>query len=598
MRGLPGDGPALHASASEVAAVADTPALPRPLPRPLPPPVAPVGAESAPISDTSEERTALVPPSEPGVWPSSVPPAYRELRLGSRTIRVVPPNIHDPRIHLSSVILAILFIGMGWLGFRVSIPQIALTMAACAAMELVWVHRRTGTIAWPASALQTATSVSLLFRVIGTGENDFWSFHGWYLFVAVGAVSLLTKYTIRWRGSHVFNPSNIGLVAGFLVLGSQRVEPLDFWWAPLGWPMVAAYAVIFFGGFWICGRLRLLGLGLALWLSLAAGLGLVAIVGHCITTRWSFAPVCDGHFWWIVMTSPEIFIFLFFMITDPKTVPAGRVARVVFGTLLGLVCALLMAPWSTEFGAKVGLLSGLVVMCALRYPLERRLPAAGSDGDNLRRFFSRPLAARPTWSPVLTHTLAGVALVGALGVGITVAAVGADDARSDEPAVAAPAGSPDVDPSSIPPVTIDRDVAGLSAKLATPDGAHDLAMALSRNLEVEAEAMANGDGSLLPAVDDGQRLQDMQDAIEQAGDAHRMVPSYTFDTLHLTVVFPGGLQRGANAGLVATGTVTEVMLDAGGARLEQTQRPFATTFSLRQTPAGNWLTTDTLAPRT
>ena len=123
-------------------------------------------------------------------------------------------------------------------------------------------------------------------------------------------------------------------------------------------------------------------------------------------------------------------------------------------------------------------------------------------------------------------------------------------------------------------------------------------MALSRNLEVEAEAMATGDGSLLPAVDDGQRLQDMQDAIQRAGDGHRMVPNYTFDTLHLMVVFPGGLQRGANAALVATGTVTEVMLDAQGARLEQAKRPFATTFSLRQTPAGNWLTTDTLAPKT
>jgi hypothetical protein len=570
------------------------------------------------------------------VWPSSVPPAYREVRVGSRTYRVVPPSIHDPRIHLSSVILTILFIGIGWLGFQVSIPQIGLTLLTCAAMELVWAYRRTGTVAWPASALQTATSVSLLFRVIGTGADDLWSFHGWYLFVAVGAFSLLTKYAIRWRGSHVFNPSNIGLVVGFLVLGSRRVEPLDFWWGPMGWPMVAAYAVIFFGGFWICGRLRLLGLGLALWLSLAAGLGVVAVIGHCITTRWSFAPVCDGHFWWIVLTSPEIFIFLFFMITDPKTVPAGRVARVVFGSLLGLVCALLMTPWQTEFGAKVGLLSGLVVMCALRYPLERRLPAPGSPDDDLRRFFSRPLAVgQPSWSPVLTRTflqrepmgladarveepqfpllapsapgrsgharayrrgLLGVSLVGVLGVGIGVAGVAARDTRGAEPGLAAPDGG--VDPSTLPIVTIDRDVAGLSAGLATPTGAQDLAMALGRNLEVEAEAMASGDASLLPAVDDGQRLQDMQDAIAHAGTGHRMVPSYAFDSLHLMVVFPGGLQRGANAGLQATGTVTEVMQGADGTRLQQTERPFATTFSLRQTPAGHWLTTDTLAPTT
>ena len=43
---------------------------------------------------------------------------------------------------------------------------------------------------------------------------------GWYLFAGVAALSLLTKYVIRYRGSHLFNPSNLGLVVAFLVLGS------------------------------------------------------------------------------------------------------------------------------------------------------------------------------------------------------------------------------------------------------------------------------------------------------------------------------------------------------------------------------------------
>ena len=77
----------------------------------------------------------------------------------------------------------------------------------------------------------------------------------------------------------MFNPSNIGLVVAFLVLGSSRVEPLDFWWAPFSVPMALAYVVIFAGGLWICGRLRLLGLSLALWLSLAAGIAVLAADG-------------------------------------------------------------------------------------------------------------------------------------------------------------------------------------------------------------------------------------------------------------------------------------------------------------------------------
>ena len=53
------------------------------------------------------------------------------------------------------------------------------------------------------------------------------------------------------------------------------------------------------------------------------GHGVLAASGHCITARWAFAPVCGAHFWRVVLLSPEILIFLFFMITDPEYDP-GR----------------------------------------------------------------------------------------------------------------------------------------------------------------------------------------------------------------------------------------------------------------------------------
>ena len=86
---------------------------------------------------------------------------------------------------------------------------------------------------WPASAMLTGSGVALILRVPSTPPGDHWSTHAWYVFAGVAAFSLLTKYLIRFRGSHVFNPSNVGLVVAFIVLGSTRVEPLDFWWAPL-----------------------------------------------------------------------------------------------------------------------------------------------------------------------------------------------------------------------------------------------------------------------------------------------------------------------------------------------------------------------------
>ena len=174
------------------------------------------------------------------------------------------------------------------------------------------------------------------------------------MFAGVAGLSLLSKYVIRYRGSHVFNPSNIGLVVAFVVLGSSRVEPLDFWWGPLdGW-MLAAYAVIITGGLLITRRLHLLALAAAFWVSLSVGVGVLAESGHCMATNWAFAPVCGVDFWRVIVTSPEVLIFLFFMITDPKTVPAGRVGRIVFGILVAVASTLLIAPQTNEFGTKVG----------------------------------------------------------------------------------------------------------------------------------------------------------------------------------------------------------------------------------------------------
>ena len=85
----------------------------------------------------------------------------------------------------------------------------------------------------------TGSGVALILRVVGTPADDPWTTYAWYVFAGVAGLSLLSKYVIRYRGSHVFNPSNVGLVVAFIVLGSSRVEPLDFWWAPLnGWMLV------------------------------------------------------------------------------------------------------------------------------------------------------------------------------------------------------------------------------------------------------------------------------------------------------------------------------------------------------------------------
>src|SRR4051794_22351650 len=309
----------------------------------------------------------------------------RTLTFGTTSYPLVLPNIRDPRLHVASVIITVHVLGQVGLHFRVTVPQILAAILTCAVIEIALTFRSSRAFVWPASAMLTGSGVALILRVVGTPADDPWNPYAWWVFAVVAGLSLLTKYVIKYRGSHVFNPSNIGLVLAFVVLGSTRVEPLDFWWAPLNVWMLTAYTVIIGGGLLITRRLHLLALAGTFWVTLAVGLGILAGVGHCMTANWSFTPVCGPDYWRVIIFSPEVLIFLFFMITDPKTAPAGRVGRVVFGALVAVVSVALMATQTDEFGTKVGLLAGLVVVCAARPLLDRLLPEPRSAADDFRQ---------------------------------------------------------------------------------------------------------------------------------------------------------------------------------------------------------------------
>ncbi len=503
--------------------------------------------------------------------------------VGAKRYPIVLPNRRDPRLHTAAVIISVHVLGITALGFRVSVPQILSAVLVSALIDLVLTFRRTGALVWPASGMLTGSGVALILRLTGMGRGEFWSFDGWYWFAIVAGASVLSKHVIKYRGTHLFNPSNLGLVVAFLVLGSAVVEPLDFWWSPLNIWMVIAYAVIILGGTLITRRLGLFALAATFWLTLSLGLGILSASGHCMTTAWSLTPVCGSRFWWVVMTSPEILIFLFFMITDPKTVPSGRSARVLFAVSLGLLCTVLMAPQTVEFGAKVALLSGLVILSPIR-GLYDRVPGIPV------RDFTRGLGNRLV-SGRSSLVFGRGALVGGLLTLTTVLIVFAGS-PAREPATAAadqPGVSVEIDPAGLPQVTVDPDVAGLNADIDVND-AQDLAVGLAENLAIEGEAMRQVDGSLLASGDAGERLGEMQSRINDAvATGERAVADYMFETLHLGVAGSETGQSGAALGFTGTGTVETVTYDALGTEKGRVDGTFRATFVLRQVAGERWL---------
>lgn len=290
----------------------------------------------------------------------------RTLRIRGTDYPLLLPTLRDPRLHLAAIIVSLQILGQVAFEFRLSIAQILISLLTCAVLEVLITFRWQHVIMWPASALLTGNGVAFILRVPGTEHGDWWSLNGWWIFAGTAAFALLSKYVIRWRGHHVFNPSNIGLVVCFLVLGPARAEPLDFWWGPMSPWLALALALIVVGGFAILRRLHLLGIAIGFWLVFASGIALLAATDHAMTARWHLGPIIGTELWRVLVFSPEILVFLFFMITDPKTVPVEARARRVFGVAIGLVSVLLIAPQTTEWATKVAVLASLALVCAAR----------------------------------------------------------------------------------------------------------------------------------------------------------------------------------------------------------------------------------------
>jgi hypothetical protein len=516
----------------------------------------------------------------------------RTLTVGATSYPLVLPSLRDPRLHVAAVIITVHVLGQVGLGFRVSVPQILAAILTCAVLEVALTFRTSRAFVWPASAMLTGSGVALILRVVGTPAGDHWTTDGAGTYAIVAGLSLLSKYVIRFHGTHVFNPSNVGLVVAFVLLGTSRVEPLDFWWAPLNIWMLAAYAVILVGGLLITRRLRLLALAATFWIALAGGVGLLAASGHCMTASWAFAPVCGFDFWRVIVTSPEVMIFLFFMITDPKTVPVGQVGRVVFGVLVAIASTLLMAPQTDEFGTKVGLLAGLVVLCAARPLVDRLVPEPRSAGDDLRAF-ARRLAIGDTASG-LARTGARVALAVVIallaGAGIVAAGTPARGvvvaSDTTELLTRLPTA---IDPATLPAISVGQDVADFQHELAGP-GMQEVVVSLAQNLELENQALLRRDATILPMVDHGDRLIEMQGRLRDAiATGTTVVAHYRFDSFDVSLLRPFGRQDGLSLGLAGRGTMTVETYDAAGALQARTSSAFDLTFAMRRATGTRWL---------
>ena len=216
----------------------------------------------------------------------------------------------DNRYVAPLFITCILLVGHLSYGILESYQKTALAIAAAIVAELILGRIFFGKWLNLASAYITGISVGILVR-----SPAYWPY------ALCSVISIMSKYVLRAKGRHIWNPSNFG-IAVLLFLAPETMAVLSIQWGNNLLPIVVIWTL----GSIIIWRARRFHISATYVVSFFMFAFLRAwITGH--PWRAEVAPI----------TGPMYQLFVFFMITDPKTTVRSRLGQCVVAFCIALV---------------------------------------------------------------------------------------------------------------------------------------------------------------------------------------------------------------------------------------------------------------------
>ena len=237
--------------------------------------------------------------SEPGVVaarPVLDVPGPRKIRFDNRYVAPL-------------FITCILLVGHLSYGILESYKKTALAIVAALITELILGRIFFGKWLNLASAYITGISVGILVR-----SPAYWPY------ALCSVISIMSKYVLRVKGRHLWNPSNFG-IAVLLFLAPETMAVLSIQWGNNYWSLL----VIWLLGSIIIWRARRFHISATYVVSFF----LFAFLRSWITGDPWQAEVAP-------ITGPMYQLFVFFMITDPKTTVKSRMGQCVVAFCVAL----------------------------------------------------------------------------------------------------------------------------------------------------------------------------------------------------------------------------------------------------------------------
>jgi Na+-translocating ferredoxin:NAD+ oxidoreductase RnfD subunit len=216
----------------------------------------------------------------------------------------------DNRYIAPAFITCILLVGHLSFGILESYPKTLLAIGTAIGLELVlgriffqkWVH--------PASAYISGISVGILVR-----SPAFWPY------ALCAAISITSKYVLRVKGRHIWNPSNFG-ISVMLFLAAETVATLSIQWGNYLLPMLVIWAL----GSVIIWRLHRFHI---------TGIYVASFIAFAFLRSWMTGSPWQSEI--APITGPMYQLFIFFMITDPKTTVRTKRGQILVVFLVALL---------------------------------------------------------------------------------------------------------------------------------------------------------------------------------------------------------------------------------------------------------------------
>ena len=218
----------------------------------------------------------------------------------------------DPRYLIAFLITLVLVAAQLRYHMLGGYDRLVLALAVCLATEalLSWFDR--GKVVNLLSAYISGISLTLLIKPQG---GALWPF------VLGGFLAISSKYVLRYRGNHLWNPTNFA-VAALLLLAPDRVSVLSHQFGN----DLTTNLVIWIFGLIIAARVGVLHITLTYVASFLL-LNTVRALALGQPVLPEIAPI----------TGPMYQLFVFFMITDPRTIVRGRHRQIVVAVLIAMM---------------------------------------------------------------------------------------------------------------------------------------------------------------------------------------------------------------------------------------------------------------------